>query len=130
MKLLKFIPLWLISGILYGLSWPIFEGINLSFLAWFAFVPLFVFLEKNKQFFFKSMIASFAAMLVFAFFSAIWIFNFPVSKLNIALGFFSGVFGFLYLFYSYTFYKKKLGLKKLYGFFHLFGCFGNGCIYP
>lgn len=49
MKFLKNMPLWLCCGTLIGLSWPVFEGVNLSFLAWFAFVPLFVFLEKNRH---------------------------------------------------------------------------------
>ncbi len=44
------IPNWLIAAILYGLSWCMFFGYNLSFLAWFAFVPLFYELEKKDSF--------------------------------------------------------------------------------
>lgn len=44
------IPNWLISGILYSLSWTFLLDFNLSFLAWFAFVPLFYELEKKNTF--------------------------------------------------------------------------------
>lgn len=43
-------PMWLFAAILYGISWSYFGGINLSFLAWFAFVPLFVDLENRDTF--------------------------------------------------------------------------------
>ena len=43
-------PTWLVSAILYGLSWCMFFDYNLSFLAWFAFVPLFYHLEKKDSF--------------------------------------------------------------------------------
>ncbi|MEZ4921160.1 MAG: apolipoprotein N-acyltransferase [Saprospiraceae bacterium] len=81
-------PLWLATGILYGLSWPSFEGLNLSFLAWFAFVPLFFYLEKNQHASARSLTGGLAAMLVFAVFSALWLFDFPDSKLKIAVIFF------------------------------------------
>lgn len=35
---------------LYGLAWPLSTGVNLSFLAWFAFVPLFIELESHNRF--------------------------------------------------------------------------------
>ncbi len=44
------IPKWLIAAILYGLSWSMFAEINLSFLAWFAYVPLFLSLENKNTF--------------------------------------------------------------------------------
>ena len=44
------VPNWLIAAILYGLSWCMFFGSSLSFLAWFAFVPLFYELEKKRSF--------------------------------------------------------------------------------
>lgn len=49
------IPNWLKSAILYGLSWSMIFGLNLNFLAWFAFVPLFISLENKHTFwsFFK-----------------------------------------------------------------------------
>ncbi|GEM_PF-1319474 len=43
-------PLWLISALLYGFSWCGYTDINLSFLAWFAFVPLFFDLENKNTF--------------------------------------------------------------------------------
>lgn len=44
------IPLWLISAGLYGFSWSRYFDINISFLAWFAFVPLFFHLENKNTF--------------------------------------------------------------------------------
>lgn len=44
------IPLWLISALLYGFSWCRYTELNLSFLAWFAFVPLFIDLENKNTF--------------------------------------------------------------------------------
>jgi len=43
-------PKWLLAAILYGISWCMFFGLNLSFFAWFAFVPLFLELEKRDTF--------------------------------------------------------------------------------
>jgi apolipoprotein N-acyltransferase len=43
-------PKWLLAAVLYGMSWSHFTGINLSFLAWFAFVPLFIDLENRNSF--------------------------------------------------------------------------------
>ena len=43
-------PNWFISSVLYGLSWRLFFDTNLSFLAWFAFIPLFYELEKKTTF--------------------------------------------------------------------------------
>lgn len=105
-------PLWLISGLLYGLSWPIFKGINLSFLAWFAFVPLFVFLEKNQTKFTKSILGSYAAMVIFGCFSAGWLFNFPQDKLQIAVVFFLEELWFFIPFVFYYPIQKKIGFDK------------------
>src|SRR5690606_26789209 len=41
---------WLVGAVLYGLSWPATDAVNTSFLAWFAFVPLFVELERHDRF--------------------------------------------------------------------------------
>lgn len=109
MKLFKKIPLWLLSGILYGLSWPIFESLNLSFLAWFAFVPLFVFLEKNQQYFWKSILASCGTMFVFGCVSAGWLFNFPQHKLEITTLFLLEEFWFFIPFFIFFFIQKKIG---------------------
>lgn len=112
MKVFRKLPLWLFSGILYGLSWPIFDTINLSFLAWFAFVPLFIFLEKNKQHFLKSMLGSYATMVVFGCFSAGWLFNFPSAKLEVAIIFFLEELWFFIPFLIHFFIQKKIGFNK------------------
>lgn len=112
MKALHYLPLCLLTGLLYGLSWPIFEGINLSFLAWFAFVPLFIFLEKNRNFFWKSMGGSYAAMVIFGTISASWLFNFPQAKAQIALIFFLEQLYAAFPFILFFFLQKKLGFQK------------------
>lgn len=112
MKLLQNFPLWLLCGILYGLSWPIFEELNLSFLAWFAFVPLFIFLEKNRYNFWKSMGGAYAAMVVFGACTAAWLFNFPQSTVEIAAIFFLEEFYFFFPFLPFFFLQKKLGFQK------------------
>lgn len=112
MKFLKKIPLWLQTGILYGLSWPIFEGVNLSFLAWFAFVPLFLFLEKNSKSFKKSMLCSFAAMVVFEMIAAGWLFNFPVTTAKVVLMFFLEDIWFFFPFFLFYFLQKKYSFDK------------------
>lgn len=108
MSLVKKIPLWLQTGILYGLSWPIFEDINLSFLAWFAFVPLFIFLENNKNKFWKSIIGSFASLVVFSLIAAFWLFQFPQDKAKIAIIFVWGEFWLFFPFLIFYFVQKKL----------------------
>ncbi|WP_445748059.1 apolipoprotein N-acyltransferase [Polaribacter sp.] len=112
MKVLKKIPLWLQTGILYGFSWPIFEGVNLSYLAWFAFVPLFIFLEKNKHNFIKSMLCSFSAMVVFEMIAAGWLFNFPVNTVKILLMFLLEDIWFFFPFFLFFFIQKKLTFQK------------------
>ncbi len=41
---------WLAGALAYGFSWPLLDGINLSWLAWGAFVPLFVALRGADRF--------------------------------------------------------------------------------
>jgi len=43
-------PGWLLAAMLYGISWSYLAGINLSFIAWFAFIPLFFDLENRNTF--------------------------------------------------------------------------------
>lgn len=117
MKLIKRFPLWLFSGILYGLSWPIFEEINLSFLAWFAFVPLFIFLEKNKDSFKKSMLGCYGAMIIFGCFSAWWLFNFPDANFKIAVIFFLEELWFFFPFLIFYPIQRKIGFNKALWFF-------------
>jgi len=112
MKFIKHIPLWVISGVLYSLSWPIFESVNLSFLAWFAFVPLFLFLEKNQHNFWKSIGGSYLAMVIFGYFSAGWLFNFPESSAEIAVIFFMEEVWFTVPFLPFFFLQKRLGFER------------------
>lgn len=112
MKFLNYIPLWLWSGLLYGLSWPIFAELNLSFLAWFAFVPLFIFLEQNRDHFWKSMGGAYAAMVIFGTCSAAWLFNFPRSFVEISAIFFLEEFYFFFPFLPFFFLQKRLGFQR------------------
>lgn len=43
-------PWWFVGALLYGVSWPLVDGVNLSFLAWGAFVPLLLDLERHDRF--------------------------------------------------------------------------------
>lgn len=102
----------LLCGVLYGLSWPIFEWLNLSFLAWFAFVPLFIFLEKHQDRFWKSMFGSYLAMFVFGCFSAGWLFNFPNPIWQVAIIFFAEELWFFMPFLFLFPIQRKLGFNK------------------
>lgn len=109
---MAYVPLWLISGILYGLSWPICPGVNLSFLAWFAFVPLFVYLHRHRTSFWKSMTGSYAAIVVFGCFSAGWLFHFPQKTAEIALIFFMELFWIFIPFGFFYFVQKRMGFDR------------------
>lgn len=41
--------MWLLGAVAYGFSWPLLDGANLSWLAWGAFVPLFVALRDQDS---------------------------------------------------------------------------------
>lgn len=41
---------WLLGAVAYGVSWPLMEGVNLSWLAWGAFIPLFIALRDQHMF--------------------------------------------------------------------------------
>ena len=43
-------PWWVLGAVLYGLAWPIADGLHLPFLAWVAFVPLLLELERHERF--------------------------------------------------------------------------------
>lgn len=99
-------------GVLYGLSWPILPNVNLSFLAWFAFVPLFVFLERHRHSFWKSLGGSFVAMLIFALITAGWLFSFPQSTLEIAVIVLMGVLLFIAPVVPFYFIQRRLGFSR------------------
>ena len=100
------------SGILYGLSWPIFEWLNLSFLGWIAFVPLFFYLEKNKTKPSQFILGSFGAMFIFGCISACWLFNFPKSLFEIGIIFILEIFWFSCPFLFLYFIKKNISFQK------------------
>lgn len=107
----------MLSGLLYGFSWPIFPEINMSFLGWFAFVPLFVFFEKNRHHFWKSMAGGYGAMAIFGFLSAGWLFRFPQATAEIAVIFFLEIFWFFVPFIPLFHLQKRLGSQRALWFF-------------
>jgi apolipoprotein N-acyltransferase len=109
---LKDLFLCLASGLLYGLSWPVFEDINLSFLAWFAFLPLFIFLERNQRRFWRSLLGSYLAMLVFGVITAGWLFNFPQAKEQIAVIVLLEVAYFTFPVIPFFFIQRRLGFER------------------
>ena len=113
------LPLWLISGLLYGLSWPVFPGLNLSFLAWFAFVPLLLYLERHRNSLRKSLGGSYAAMLVFGLMTAGWLFSFPQGKGQIALIVLLEVFYFTFPVIPFYFLHRRIGFGRAVWFFPL-----------
>ncbi len=112
MKRLHEFSLPLLSGWLYGLSWPLFEEINLSFLAWFAFVPLFRFLEKNTAHFWKSMLGSYLVMVIFECITAGWLFMFPQEKTGITFIFMLEEVWFFMPFFFLFLLQKKIGFSR------------------
>jgi apolipoprotein N-acyltransferase len=104
--------LCLATGILYGLSWPILPDVNLSFLAWFAFVPLFVFLERQQNSFWKSLAGTYGAMLIFGLLTAGWLFSFPQAKVQIATIVLLEVFYFTFPVIPFFFLQRRLGFDR------------------
>lgn len=112
MSLLNRAPLWLVGGLLYGLSWPIFEGVNLSFLAWFAFVPLFLYAEQNGHSFWRAMLGGYAAMLVFGACTGSWLFHFPQGKGLIAVVVLLELFYIFLPFIPLFFLQRRMGFQR------------------
>ncbi|MFK8160990.1 MAG: apolipoprotein N-acyltransferase [Lewinella sp.] len=104
--------LCLAVGLLYGLSWPVFEGVNLSFLAWFSFVPLFIFLHRNQDRFWKSLVGSYLAMLVFGLMTAGWLFNFPQAKGQIAVVVLLEIAYFTFPVIPFFLLQRRLGFER------------------
>ena len=74
--MLKKIILSILSGLLFFLSWPPFS--NLTFLIFFAFVPLYIleFSEKGKSLKFKNYyIYVYLAFFIFNLFTTFWVKN-------------------------------------------------------
>ncbi len=110
-RCLTLIPNWLISAVLYGLSWCMVFDFNLSFLAWFAYIPLFCDLEKKDtflQFYKTALLFSVVAYLIichgFLFTADKHLLVFTGSSIELVMS--SSAFIFLYPF------KKKFGFPK------------------
>jgi apolipoprotein N-acyltransferase len=104
-------PWWLVGAVVYGISWPMPWSANLSFLAWFAFVFLFVSLEKTKGF--------------PQFFSTVWIFSFithticsgwfldvPTNKMLIVIGAINESLSFTLPFIPFYYIQRWAGFRK------------------
>ncbi len=82
---LKKIPFWTLGAILYGISWPLPWNINISFLAWIAFIFLFISLENNHQFFRSIGLVWMFSLLAYTISSG-WFLGIPKNKELIIIG--------------------------------------------
>jgi len=104
--------LWIYSAIIYPLSWVTYSGPNLSFLAWIALVPLFVFLSQNTNNFKKFYGASFAVTLCWTMTTSGWLLNFPVAKWQVVAAILTGTIEISSPFLALYFILKKIEFKK------------------
>lgn len=100
---------FLISAILYPLSWAYYSGPNVGFLAWICFVPLFVFLERNRGNFSKFMAASFFVTVCWTSVTASWLFQFTQPTWLIATIIFIETIHIWLPFLMLFFIQKKTG---------------------
>jgi apolipoprotein N-acyltransferase len=109
--MLKKFPFWLIGAFLYGISWPMPWSVNLAFLAWFAFVFLFLSIKKANtfwRFWGTTWIFSFVTYTI----CSGWFLDIPTNKLLIVAGAFSESLGFPTAFIPLYFLKKRIGFDK------------------
>jgi apolipoprotein N-acyltransferase len=104
-------PWWLLGAVLYGISWPMPWNVNLSFLAWFALVFLFISLEKAKGFWRFFGIAWSFTFISYTICSG-WFLNIPTNKILIIIGAVTESFSFPLPFIPYYFIKKRAGFNK------------------
>ena len=104
--------LWIISVVLFPLSWVTYSGPNLSFLAWFALVPLFAFLNENKKNFKKFYGAALAVTSSWTLATSGWLFHFPIEKWLVALTIFSETVHISAPYCILYFVQKKIGFSK------------------
>lgn len=71
--------LWLLAALLFGLSWPLFQGIDSSYLAWFSFAVLF-FQIREIQNFRKYYLIVLAFLYISHFIVFWWVFNIPKNR--------------------------------------------------
>ena len=107
----KKFPLWPVGAVLYGISWPMPWKLNLSFLAWFAFVFLFLSLKKTKgfwRFWGKVWIFSFITHTV----CSGWFLDIPTNKIWIVAGAFNESLAFTLPFVPFYFMQKRIGFNR------------------
>ena len=107
----KKFPVWLIGALLYGISWPLPWDVNLSFLAWFALVFLFVSLEKTIGFLRYFMTVWGFSFITHAICSG-WFLDIPTNKLLIVIGAVTETLSFTVPFIAYYIIKKKAGFNE------------------
>jgi apolipoprotein N-acyltransferase len=105
------IPWWLFSAVLYGVSWPLPWNVNLSFLAWFALVFLFISLEKAKGFWRFFGIAWGFTFISYTICSG-WFLDIPTNKFIIVIGAFTESLSFPLPLIPYYFIKKRIGFRR------------------
>jgi len=103
---------WIWSLILYLLSWVWYGGPNLSFLAWVAFVPLFIYQERNQKNFWRFVGASYAVIQAWTLISAGWLFHFPTSKWLIVGTIFSETLHIAFPFVVLYYLSKGIGYQR------------------
>ena len=103
---------WLYSAILYPLSWATYSGPNLSFLAWFALVPLFIYLSKQTDNFKKFYGSSLLVVSCWTLVTSGWLFHFPTPKWQIILTIFSETIHISLPFAILFLWQKKIGFNK------------------
>lgn len=109
--IIKKFPLWLIGAILYGISWPMPWSVNLSFLAWFAFVFLFLAIKEADtfwRFWSPTWIFTFIAYTI----CSGWFLDIPTNKMLIILGAVSESLNFPTAFIPLYFLKRRIGFNK------------------
>jgi apolipoprotein N-acyltransferase len=108
---LRKLPWWILGAVLYGISWPMPWNVNLSFLAWFALVFLFISLEKAKGFwpFFR---AAWGFTFIAYTICSGWFLDIPTNKFLIVIGALTESFSFPLPFIPYYFIQKRIGFQK------------------
>ncbi len=104
--------IWLLSAVAYPLSWVGYGGLNLSFLAWIAFVPLFEYLSRNRENFKSFYGISYIVILSWSVISAGWLVNFPTAKWLSIFTIVSETFHISIPFLLLYFLQKKIAFER------------------
>lgn len=108
---IKKFPFWLLGAFFYGISWPMPWNFNLSFLAWFAFVFLFISLKKANtfwRFLGTTWIFSFIAYTI----CSGWFLDIPTNRILIIVGAINESLTFPFPFIPFYFLKRRIGFNK------------------